>query len=76
MESKMQLKLFQGTGTSAMSLDRYVEATNMHFFNERPRGQKNPANQASPHEEGEALLAELKKALEAFADATNRPTND
>ena len=72
----MQLKLFQGTGTPAMSLDRYADAESMLVFIERSCGQMNPAKQASPHEEGEALLAELGKALEAFADAINRPTSD
>lgn len=72
----MQLNLFQGTGTSAKTVDRCADAASMHVFDERPSEHKNLTRQVSPQEEGEALLAELGKALEAFADAYNRPTNE
>jgi hypothetical protein len=76
IEAKMQLNLFQGTHTSAISLDQCADATSMHFFNERPAGQKNLIKKVPPHAEGEALLVELGNALEAFAAAPNRSTNN
>jgi hypothetical protein len=72
----MQLNLFQGTGASAIPVDRCTEAADKSGFVSHPYTHKTVAMSLSLHEEGEALFGKLGNALKAFSDYSSRQIDE